>query len=79
MFKYFESGRRPEEDYYEKTSMIAFVLAAVMGLSVSAFAQEKTTGAKADTQIKTQDDSKKAKSEHLVAEEFKDIVTLIFS
>ena len=58
-----------------KASMIAFVMAAVMGLSASAFAEEKTTDTKADTQLKTQDDSKIAKSEHLVAEEFKDIVT----
>ena len=59
----------------KKTGMIAFAMAAVMGLSVSAFAAEETTGAKADTQTEAQEDGKEAKSEHLVAEEFKDIVT----
>ena len=48
-----------------------------MGLSVSAFAAEETTSAKAETEVQTEDNSEKktAKSEHLVAEEFKDIVT----
>ena len=57
--------------------MIAIAMAAVMGLSVSAFAAEETTSAKAETEVQTEDNSEKktAKSEHLVAEEFKDIVT----
>ena len=61
----------------KKAGMIAIAMAAVMGLSVSAFAAEETTSAKAETEVQTEDNSEKktAKSEHLVAEEFKDIVT----
>ena len=61
----------------KKIGIIALAMAAVMGLSVSAFAADQTTDTKTDTKTETQADSKKqkAKSEHLVAEEFKDIVT----
>ena len=53
----------------KKASVIAIAMAAVMGLSFSAcaFAADKTTGAKADAQTKTEDNGKTAKSEHLVA------------
>ena len=61
----------------KKIGIIALVMATVLGLSVSTCMAETTTDTKADITEQTQDDSKKkeAKSEHLVAKEFKDIVT----